>query len=45
MNYLEKWIITNQFKLIGSKSENEKKNFASQLNKLKSLLQEKISQS
>ena len=37
-------LITNQFKLIGSKSENEKKNFASQLNKLKSLLQEKISQ-
>ena len=37
-------LITSQFKLIGSKSENEKKNFASQLNKLKSLLQEKISQ-
>jgi len=37
-------IITNQFKLIGSKSENEKKNFAAKINELKNLLQEKFNQ-
>ena len=37
-------VITNQFKLIGSKSENDKKNFASQINDLKVLLQEKLDQ-
>ena len=36
--------ITNQFKLIGSKSEKEKKTFASQINQLKNLLQEKVDQ-
>ena len=36
--------ITNQFKLISSKSENEKKIFASQLNEVKNLLQEKLNQ-
>ncbi len=36
--------ITNQFKLIGSKSENEKKIFASQINELKNLLQDKLNQ-
>ena len=34
--------ITNQFKFIGSKSENDKKKFASQINELKNLLQEKL---
>ncbi len=35
-------LITNQFKLISSKSENEKKNFAAQINLIKNLLQDKI---
>ena len=35
-------VITNQFKLISSKSENEKKKFASELNEAKNLLQEKL---
>tara|TARA_B100002019_G_scaffold290860_1_gene309521 strand:- start:561 stop:1628 length:1068 start_codon:yes stop_codon:yes gene_type:complete len=37
-------IITKQFKLIASKSENEKKKFASQINELKNFLQEKLNQ-
>ena len=37
-------VITNQFKLISSKSENEKKNFAAKINELKNLLQEKFNQ-
>ncbi len=37
-------IITNQFKLIGKKSEKEKKIFASQINELKTILQEKLIQ-
>ena len=37
-------LITNQFKLISSKSENEKKNFAAQINLMKNLLQEKLEQ-
>ncbi len=37
-------IITNQFKLIASKSEKEKKIFASKINELKTLLQEKLNQ-
>ena len=35
-------VITNQFKLVASKSEKEKKIFASEINELKSLLQEKL---
>ncbi len=35
-------VITNQFKLISSKSENEKKKFASELNEAKNILQEKL---
>ena len=37
-------IVTNQFKLIGSKSENDKKKFASEINELKNLLQHKLDQ-
>ena len=35
-------VITNQFKLISSKSESDKKIFASQINDLKNLLQETL---
>jgi len=37
-------VITNQFKLISSKSENEKKKFAAKINELKNLLLEKFNQ-
>ena len=37
-------VITSQFKLIGTKSENDKKKFASEINELKNFLQEKLDQ-